>query len=261
MVKAVHLKSHVLTDPIILEGIKGVKEIKDKKELQGFIAGGMGVQSYLPEEAYRQTVDLDFSLLWSGNAREFKDKTRPLVDYLKSQDYKVCFRKKGLTYEYVVENDDDSLLVQHQRRSTNHFEKVKKKTLEREVSNQRVVSKGDLNYAVMSPEDLAIHKLARILLFSDNYDIRFPTAVSIDNLKDSSESMRSNILSRQDSIDPEDIARLRLFYDCFDVKCLANHVGLNKPYFEEALKDWTSRCSTDSRDLYAVLYGLEISLD
>ena len=36
------------------------------------------------------------------------------------------------------------------------------------------------------------------------------------------------------------VAKLRLFYDIFDIKSLGKSIGLNKIYFEEVLKCWVN---------------------
>lgn len=260
--KALHLPPHKISDLIILEGIKGIKAIKEVSRVQGHIAGGMGVQSYLPSEAYRASVDLDFSLLWAGGTADFKAITIPLVDHFKSSGYEISFKKKGLTYEYTLidPKSEDSLLIQHQRRSNNHFEKSKKQALEREVANQRVITKGDLSYAVMSPEDLAVHKISRVIKFAERFGVALPHKTDIVSLRASSDSIRADVVSRLDNATPEEIARLRLFYDCFDIKCLATYAGLNNGYFREVVKEW----SDSPKEVFNYLHllgKLEVSLD
>ncbi|MBU3907292.1 MAG: hypothetical protein KKA64_03505 [Nanoarchaeota archaeon] len=255
MAKEIRRKPHKLDDVIVTESIQSVNIIKQLNKMGGFIAGGMAVQSYIPPEEYRPTIDLDFNLDWLGGAANFKELTEPLKDYLGALGYSIKFRKKGLTYEYEIEKEGDSFLIQHPRRSKSYFEGDKKKSLRREITNERIVSKEGLKYAVLSPEDLVIHKLTRILKFSEEYDIKIPST----RLKNSADVLRTDLLSRGDNISPQDIARLRIYYDCVDVKCLSKYAGLNQNYFSEVKKDWRGYVQDDK--FKSVLDRLEVSLE
>ena len=68
------------------------------------------------------------------------------------------------------------------------------------------------------------------------------------------------MILRLGSIDIEDVARLRLINDLFDIKCLATHVGFNKLYFLESSKDWVNdKIKLD--DITCLLDRLEIDLN
>ena len=60
-----------------------------------------------------------------------------------------------------------------------------KKSLEREIDNRRVISNKnkDLSYAVLSPEDLVIHKLNRVLKFHTAYNVSFPKNIPQEDFK------------------------------------------------------------------------------
>jgi len=262
MVKRVHLPSHKLEDHVVLDAIKAVNHLKEKKKIKGRIAGGMAVQSYIPEGLHRSTIDLDFSLLWNGRTSDFKKVVEPLLDYLEGEGYETNFQKKGFSYDVVFSKGTpkDSFMIQHPRYSKKHFDKIKK-TLEREVENTRIISREDTGYSVVSPEDSVVTKLNRILVFSERYDgLWTPSEVSVDSLKKQSEDLKKEVTSRFLGITPEEIAELRLVNDCYDVKCMASHVGLNKGYFKEVLKDWKSS-DLGTKDFYGLLDKLGVPLE
>lgn len=256
--KEIGLRPHVLSDEIVAEGIKGINSVRLITGVNGLITGGMGVQSYLPSDAYRKTVDLDFNLFWGGGTNEFRDVTEPFVEYLNAQGYEVAFKKKGTTLEYVVSSEGDSLLVQHKRRSANSFKK-NKHSLDREMANKRIVNKEGVFYPVLSPEDLVLRKLGRISIFSEKYMIGVPFGFTIGDLKLESEAIRKDVLQREGDVSPREVARLRLFYDCLDIKNLAHYAGLNKNYFGESMKDYDSQGRRD--DFERVLDSLDIVLE
>lgn len=257
--KQVHLTQHRLEDFIVKDSIRAVNILKEEKKTKGRIAGGMAVQSYTPKELHRGTIDLDFTLYWRGGISEFKDLCKPLVNYLENQNYNVNFRKKGQVFEITFGKDKDSFMMQHPRFSRNYFKRIKN-SLEREISNQRTISKEGLNYEVLSPEDLVVTKINRALVFSERYNLWTPKEVSIKSLKKISKKLRNEIVSHSLEISPEKIALLRLINDCYDVKSLSENVGLNKNYFNEVAKDWENY-KTNLKDFYGLLEKLEVPLE
>jgi len=253
------LKSHKVSDKIVLDGIEAINMVKSESGLEGHISGGMAVSSYLPIEDHRETIDLDYNLFFGGGTVDYKAITEPLVENLIQKGYSIEYNKRGSTHDYVVKGNGDSLLIQHQRRSMNNFEKHKG-SFEREIENQRIISRKDLSYAVLSPEDLVVHKLNRALKFSRMYDVDFPKNMPQKDFKNVVDSLRADVLSLVDSASPRSVARLRLFYDVFDIKSLSKNVGLNKNYFEEVIEDWITSDVRDS-DFARVLNRYEIRLD
>lgn len=233
------LRPHKLGDKIVLDGIEAVNNTQHESKLLGFISGGMAVSSYLPVENHRETIDLDYTLFFGGGVADYKLITEPLVKNLIEKNYVVEYKKKGTTHDYLIKCDGDSFLIQHPRRSVNNFIK-NKKSLEREIDNRRIMSNKnkDLSYAVLSPEDLVIHKLNRVLKFHTEYNVAFPKNISQEDFKKQIESLKEEVLNLKDSVSPRMVAKLRLFYDIFDIKSLGKSTGLNKNYFETALKDW-----------------------
>lgn len=235
------LTPHKLGDQIVLDGIEAINNVQYENNLPGFISGGMAISSYLPNENYRETIDLDYTLFFGGNVADYKRITEPLVKTLTEKGYFVEYKKKDTTHDYFIKSHEDSFLIQHSRRSPNNFIK-NKKSLEREINNRRVISNKNknLSYAVLSPEDLVIHKLNRVLKFHAEYNVAFPKNISQEDFKKQIEFLKEEVLNLKDSVTPKMVAKLRLFYDIFDIKSLGKSVGLNKIYFEEALKDWVN---------------------
>lgn len=264
MGKEVTVKTHTLNDSIVLDGIEAVNRVKGENKLNGHINGGMAVQSYLPSDAHRGTIDLDFRLLWSGGALDFKRIMGSFCEFLQTKGYKTDFSRKGLTFEYSVQKGDDSLIVQHQRASPHHFEK-NKVSLEREVANERVKSNGNVQYSVLSPEDLIVRKLGRILVFDDNYGAVLPVQIrdmASTDVKKSADELRKSIIDRQAEVSPKEVARLRALFDCYDIKSLAKYAGINESYFNEVATDWAGRSMRhDVRDFRSKLDSLGVSLE
>ena len=255
------LKAHKLGDKIVLDGIEAINNLQHENKLAGFISGGMAVSSYLPSENHRETIDLDYTLFFGGNVKDYKRITEPLVKTLIEKDYFVEYKKKSTTHDYFISAHGDSFLIQHPRKSPNHFIK-NKKSLEREINNRRIISnqKEDLSYAVLSPEDLVIHKLNRALKFHTMYNVAFPKNIPQEEFKKQIGFLKEEVLNLKDSVTPRMVAKLRLFYDILDIKSLGKSIGLNKLYFEEVLKDWINNDST-TNNFRETLDRYEIRLD
>ncbi len=259
MVKPICCNSYILNDPIVLDGIRAIEEIKKSKKVKGHIAGGMGVQSYIPEKFHRKTIDLDFSMLWSGGAEDFRNLTIPLKSFLESKGYEVELKKRHSTYDYVISRGENSFMVQHRKESKNHFDRVIRNSIEREVANQREIAKGDLTYHVLSPEDLAIHKLNRANIFTKKYGIKKPLFVSLPLSLENLIILRKDLVSNFDNVSPEEIANLRLLCDLFDVKCLGEYANFDKSYFHEVMKEYVDHLELNPIEVYEDLENLQIS--
>jgi hypothetical protein len=260
MVKQICYNSYVLEDPIVLDGILAVEEMKKVGKIKGHIAGGMGVQSYIPERYHRKTIDLDFSTSWSGGIEDFRGVTSPLRSFLEDKGYKVELKKKHSTYDYVISKGQDSFMIQHRTESKNHFENYTKKTIEREVANHRRMVKEGINYDVLSPEDLVVHKLNRAGIFSKKYGIEKPAFIPLESLFSNLINLRTELVSHFDDTSPEQIAELRLLCDLFDVKCLGEHVSLDKSYFDEVVRAYTKDLRINPHEIYKDLENLQISI-
>lgn len=238
MVKSVGFNPHILEDKIVLDGISAINILKEERNLAGRIAGGMAVQSYIPKELHRGTIDVDYSLVWNGCITCYKDLCLPMTDFLQKLGYEISFKRKGLAHEITYKDFKNQFMIQHPNRSPKHFEKIKK-DLEREVANQRRVNVLGIEFDALSPEDIFVTKLNRVLVFKDKYNLQIPSEKeSIESLRKISEELGAEIVSKAPQISPQEVANLRMINDLYDMKCLTNHANLDKKYLQEALISW-----------------------
>jgi len=246
---------HKIGDSIVMDAIKAINLVKQSKKINGYVGGGMAVGAYIPYESQRPTIDLDFNLYWGGSAAEFKQIMEPLSSELSSQDYDLRIQRKDKTYNLFLQSDRDSLLLQHSRRNKKNFKK-NRKSLEREMQNQRLISTDDVSFAALSPEDLVLHKLSRLFTFSDVYGIAIPQRMKTGNMMKTIKFFREN----QDTQNGRENILIRMYHDSYDIKHLAKYVGLNKKYFEEGLKDWTGKYMTEDSAKF-LLNSMNIELE
>ena len=256
-------KLYSIEDPIVLEGIRGINKAKEINQLKGHIAGGMAVQSYLPSEINRKTVDLDFRLLWGGVKKDFDRIMIPLIENFEDNGYYVEGpKKRDVTYEIFASKGSDSLVLQHQRASPNNFEK-NKKNYEREMANQRIIKKGDVSYAVLSPEDIVTHKLSRVLNFNDNYGLTYPSnfhEFSAERILQNADDLRAGVIERIGLVEPKEVAKMRVLYDCVDIKNLSRYAGLNEKYLLESFESFEELTNKEKGTLQKGLSFVGIDL-
>ncbi len=238
------LRAHNLDDVIVLDSISAVNEIFEN--LPGHVSHGIAVQSYLPKESFRKTIDLDIDLFCGGGTGFYRDIFQPMKEVLTSQGYEIDSKKKGSTFDHLINKDGDSYIIQFPRRSKGNFEKKRKKSLEREISNQQLIFRNGITYPVISPEDLVNHKLSRVSNFVDSFGAKVPDYLSREDFKDEAEDMRAvvtySILDTneklKDKVRKEIMFQFRVLCDCYDVKALSEFVGLDKNYLDETIKGW-----------------------
>ncbi len=251
---------HIIGDSIVVDTIKALNLMKQARQIDGHVGGGMAVGAYIPVEEQRPTIDLDFALLWGGTTEEFRTLMEPMLSDLKLGGYDLNVHKGDKTYDISVQStsQSDSLLVQHQRRNKGNFEK-NKKSLEREVANQRVVTKEGMSFSVMSPEDLILHKLSRLFTFSKVYDLVIPAKMKTENMARTIRLFRKEYKPNSDGVQEREDALIRMYHDAHDIKHLSMHAGLNRRYFEEAAKDWQTRYM-DEESAKALLEKMGVEL-
>lgn len=229
------LKPHLLEDPIVRESIIGVNNVILDGNPQGYISGGMGVQSYIPEKIHRPTVDLDFETVWPGGGiKDFERTVEPLITYLSSRGYKVSTEKKGFTFDISFSDEDDSFMLQHRRRSPSHYERSRRKSVERELSNRRLVNRDGLTYPVMAPEDIVAHKATRLLNFGKRLELPIPYG-SPEELRSQADELRRQVASCLTDFTERDIASIRMMYDVCDILNLSSSLELDENYLAESL--------------------------
>lgn len=260
MGKEIHLQPHTLHDPIVFEGIRGVNAIISESKIPGCITGGIAVQSYLPPEQHRKTVDLDFVVLCGGGSTgQFRTITNPLVDYLQSRGYDVNFKKKGYTYEFSLAKSNDALLIQHHRRTPSNYSR-QRESLEREAENSHTYDKDGFQFQVLSPEDLILHKLSRTLIFSSKHGVKIPYSLTTDHLRKDADRIREDVVARLANVSPNEVAKLRLYYDCLDIKSLILSTDINTQYLESSASDWSREGMVTSGEVCQSFHQLAESL-
>lgn len=264
MAKQINLTAHRIEDSIVKDCVSAINVLESERDLKGRIGGGMAVQSYLSKESHRRTIDLDMSFPFQGSFTSFQNFCGPLREHLRNLDYDVLFKKKGYAYEIYLNRDEEkgknSFLIQHpSTRSKKHFGKILP-SLEREISNRRIISLNGVKYPVISPEDLIAIKIHRALILLNEYGIKIPKDISVKNLRNLSRDLRERIVLRTPDLNPEEVASLRLVNDFYDAKSLAEQVGLNGNYFSEVAKDWKDS-KVGEKDFYQTLDRLGIFLD
>lgn len=257
--KPINLTPHTLNDPIVKDGIIAIGDLQDERDERGRISGGMAVESYLPKDLHRKTIDLDYSTLWQGNITNYKSYIEPLLDSLSNKGYDSEVRKKAKSFDLLYWKDGDSFMIQHPKYSPSFFKRMKP-SIEREVANRRIISRNGIKYPVISPEDLVGTKLHRILLFADKYNLWTPDSVKLTDLRHRSQTLRADIAPRFPEVSPREVANLRMVNDCYDVKALAETFGLNAKYFGEVAEEWRES-KIKSEDFFGLLGKLEIQLE
>ena len=256
------LRAHNLDDEIVLDSISAVNEVFES--LPGHISHGIAVQSYLPKESFRKTIDLDVDVFCGGGTRFWNELFQPMKEVLISKGYEIDSKKKGSTFDHYINKNGDSYIIQFPRRSENNFEKKRKKSLEREISNQRPMLRKGIKYQVMSPEDLVNHKLSRVSNFVDSFGAIVPDYLSREDFKDEAEDMRAvvtySILDTneklKDKVTKEIMFQFRVLCDCYDVKALSEFVGLDKNYLDEGISSWEN--PEKQKKIYGLMDKLKI---
>ena len=256
------LRAHNLDDGIVLNSIAAVNEVFEY--LPGHVSHGIAVQSYLPKESFRKTVDLDIDIFFGGGTSSYKEIFQPMKEVLVSQGYEINTKKKGSTFDHFISKDGDSYIIQFPRRSQSNFEKKRKKSLEREISNQQIIFRNGITYPVISPEDLVNHKLSRVSNFVDSFDAKVPDYLSREDFKNEADDMRAvvtySILDTneklKEKVRKEIMFQFRVLCDCYDVKALSEFVGLDKLYLDEAISSWEN--PEKQRKVYSLMDKLKI---
>ena len=143
MGKKIEGKRYILSDKIVLDSIEAINEVM--KNIEGFIGGGMAIQSYLPPGNHRGSIDIDTDSFLYGGKGAFEKSFSPAMEYLTSKGYRTNLVKRGFTYDIGLKKDEDFFTIQHPRRTKKNLDK-RKPSLEREISNKRMVSAYGLHF-------------------------------------------------------------------------------------------------------------------
>ena len=238
------LRAHNLDDEIVQDSLISVNTIFEN--LPGHVSHGIAVQSYLPKKSFRKTIDLDVDIFYGGGYKAYREIFQPMKESLISKGYEIDSKKIRSTFDHFISKNGDSYIIQFPRRSKNNFEKKRKKSLEREISNQQLISRNGITYPVISPEDLVHHKLSRVSNFVESFGAKVPDYLSREDFKEKAEEMRAivtySILDTNEKLKKkvreETMFQFRVLCDCYDVKALSEFIGLDKNYLYEAISSW-----------------------
>ncbi len=230
--------SHTLDDKIVSDSL--IATTRMDSGILRFVGGGMAAQSYLSKGLYRTTGDLDLTTGNQLNAEDFRTITDPLVDQLRSVGYTVEYGKKAhQTHDLVVVSPDgkESLKIQLPRQSPKHFFEHKGR-VDREMDNACYqtyhLAEGDASLKTIRPEDLILRKLARVLIFEEEWGLSpIPKQSHIYGQLEYVNRLKEDF----DPLDaqPRDVAELRMQADLFDVNALLDKTSFDKKYFEEGI--------------------------
>jgi len=230
------LDLHVITDRIVRDSIQAMESVPNKK----YVGGGIAVQSYTPEDLHRETVDLDYMLGERyGSQAGFKCRVKNFFRTMEEQGYNVRFKKRHSTYQLEITGDaGDTLLVQCPRRTAKNYERMQK-IIQRELDHARDREIVSVKFKALSPEDLILRKMLRMLSFQEQYGVRPSTRTqSLSSFLQHVREEREEAFKRFDSLEPAEVAQLRVYADLFDVWALMSCAEPDESYLREGLGYW-----------------------
>ncbi len=252
--KKLRFKPRTLDDDFVREALCAVGTLDDVPNSKGlyFVVGGVATQSYLPSTCRRPTSDIDLALLKPLSMSDFRDFSKPVVQYLSDKGFSTQTKKGHQSFSLVFYKDydkeeHDASMIEFARKSPNCFDRVKER-LERERRNARkkIVEERDETYVVSSPEDIVIPKFVRDIgtlsrhpEFCKYIESSKPQALTDANIR----TILANISElREDAIahvgDTDLTDRLRFVSDIYDSRILSEVVGFNEDYLKRAMRDW-----------------------
>lgn len=242
-----------LDDQIIKDGLISIRTLDGfpfSKNLYS-IVGGIATQSYIHSLFRRPTSDIDLLIGRPLNYEDFKQFSKPVIEYLKDNGFKVNTSKRSRSFHLILENPktNEGLLVEFSRRNPESFENSRKR-IEREIENSRIKKlegEKDYIYKVCSPEDILTPKLVRSInslkrnKLLEEYLMSYIKETQFsDNFIQNKLEEISNLRNEASlNIGDENLAEeLRFISDIYDVVLLSKTAGINEKYFKEAQKDW-----------------------
>ena len=167
-------------------------------------------------------------------------------EYLRDRGYKVETRKGSRAFSLNVSSAEDRLTIEAPKRNQKNVESHLLR-LEREFDNSRkkVIEGRNSTYQVVSAEDIVLPKLVRTIgaLERSPY-LGGSLPAELEPLSDEWIAKRLKKIGdlREEAMyKPGDIdlaQQVRLVSDVYDMRVLAEIVGLNESYWNKAEKDW-----------------------
>ncbi len=243
----------IIDDKLIMDGLCAVATLSDNPQTKGsyFVVGGIATQSYLPTICRRPTADIDLAVLKPLTKEDFRAYSASVRMYLSDNGYRVSDRKfrRAFCLDFS-DNEGKTTFIsipRHNEKSFSRLEGILAR--ERENARSKIVEGAISSYVVASPEDIIVRKLTRAVnrLFRNPDFEKYIS--SMQNLtRDDIElkikylnNLREGIYSRAGSeikIPEESEEFLRFLSDLFDIRILSELGGINKGYFNEAVKSW-----------------------
>lgn len=246
--KKLKFNPKTLEDNLIIDGLSAVSTLESfplSKE-SCFVVGGFATQSYIPQSYRRKTSDIDLALIRPISLTEFREYSKPVVEYLGDNGYNTDVIKGHNAYELYFDKNGDAGVIEFSRRSMNRFLRTEKR-LQREMDNTRLktIHGKEKKYRVSSPEDIALPKIVRgVGTLTRNPDFMHYISSRIKPMNEQHKDYYLNSIKklRQEAIvhvgDPARAEELRLVADIYDVRSLTDTVGFNENYFKDAANDW-----------------------
>lgn len=231
---------HTIEDKIVLDLYSCLSANSNDKY---YFAGGLSLQFFLPIELHRKSSDVDTNGVSRLNYSGFKDIFSKSLDDLVDLGYNYKFQKQSSTFDAVVDNSTDKVIVQYPRKSNSGYERLKR-IGERESSNSQVVKYNDLKLKVIPTEDVVVHKYIRMNKFVDKYNLVMPRTKNFFEMRKKINGLKDDMVLNNFNFKPEEmytqVAKIRLLADVFDVTAISVYKGLDKNYLFEAMNDYDS---------------------
>ncbi len=150
---------NTLTDPIVQDAIRGIGKLEGSVGYA--LTGGMAVQCYINPQFYRATTDADIVLYRPANGlNTFQQLFAPALEELARLAYAIRIDKERSQFSIQMVKEDERFNISAPRRTPAYYG-ARSAFLEAERSRLRRMPQAQ-NALVTSPEDLIVHKLARI---------------------------------------------------------------------------------------------------
>ena len=228
---------HTIEDGIVRDTLHALVDYPLEKS---YLSGGLSLQLTLPKQLHRITSDVDMDAARRISYDGFKEYVHSTFEGLVQRGYLLTTEKRRQTWDARLERGEEHLVIQIPRRNENNFS-FRQKIVARELEHTRTVPYSQSGFRVIAYEDLTARKLIRSTTFMRSYNLTLPKLKSLDDMKSELDELKDSFDRQRFSETPEevaqDLARIRLYADAFDVKAMQEYFGneFEETYLEEAL--------------------------
>ena len=234
---------YTLDSRLVGESLKGISLLNNKEPY--CIVGGIATQSYLPAFCRRPTFDIDVLIIKPMNYDDFRNLSKPLIEYFSDKGYKTDWKKYSRSFALKLSEGDNKLLIEFSRRNGKNFKKSKK-ILERKLKNskKKTIGVSRAECYVIAPEDIFVPKLVRCvgsLFRNPQLKKTLPKNKEISPNFIISQLKLINDLREYAILNPgnlETAEELRFISDIYDMNLLYKLSKLRKRYLKESMNDW-----------------------